>query len=110
MSREREQEIMAYTRSNEITLQDVINRLTDLKEPEHYGGLLTIAALIINYFQRPGNEIRLSALKKGRRYFPLYLSYLRVPVEHIDPISAEVDNLIRVGEGLERMRRLEAAA
>lgn len=103
-------ETMTSTKNNEITLQDVINHLSTLKEPEHHGGTLTIAALIITYFQKPGNEIRLSVLKKRRRYFPLYLSYLHVPLDHVDPISGEVDNLIRVAEDLERSRRLEAAA
>lgn len=101
---------MTYTKNNEITLQDVINYLTVLKQLEHDGGLLTIAALVINYFQRPGNEIGLGALRKRRRYFPLYLSYLRVPLEHADAILGEVDKLILVAEGLEDKRRLEAAA
>ena len=101
---------MAHTRNHKITVQDVINHLTVLKQREHDDGLLTIAALVISYFKRPGNEIRLSALKKRRRYLPLYLSYLRVPLEHVDAISGEVDKLIRVGDGLEHKRRSEGAA
>lgn len=69
---------MTPAKNNEITLQDVINHLRAMKDSEHYDGTLTIAALIINYFKKPGNEIRLRALKKGRRYFPPYFSYLHV--------------------------------
>ena len=86
----------------ELSLENVIAYLEKAKSPARYGGLLIAAQLVTECFKKPPSEIRLSAIRDRRRYFPLYLSQRRVPLECIDAISMEVDSLIAEWDALEK--------
>lgn len=92
---------------NEISLQEMMSHIERAQSPELYAGVLIAARLVIEYFNKPPFEISLTALKGGRRIFPLYLSQRRVPLQYIDAIANEVDSLIDEGDAIERRHRSE---
>lgn len=75
------------------SLQDIISFLR-LEGSEGSANLLIAADLLVQYHNRPAHEITLKDMEGGKRYFPLYLSFLRVPLESIDHLTPLVSELI----------------
>jgi len=76
-----------------VSLQDVILALNSDRSAEN-SSPLRVADMIIAYHNRPAHEITLQNMKKQRRYFPLYLSFLRIPLNEVDPIVELADLLL----------------
>jgi len=83
-----------------LSLKDVISRLEESSLVEHRG-LLMAAEVIVSYLKQPAHEISIEIMKEKQRHFPLFLSSLRLSLDQIDHIVAEVSCLIKSAEGIE---------
>jgi hypothetical protein len=75
------------------SLQDVISALKSDRSADT-SALLHVANMIVAYYNRPAHEITIKDMKQGRRYFPLFLSFRRIPLNEVDPIVEHADLLL----------------
>lgn len=64
--------------------------------------LLRVADMIVGYCNRPAREITIEGLQKHMRYFPLYLSFLRIPLDEVEPIVEVAHSLFARAAGMHR--------
>lgn len=87
----------------ELSLQDVVSGLMMGSSPVH-NDLLIAADMVKEYFKRPLHEITVEAMREKHRNFPLYLSFLRLPQEEVDSLTALVSQLIAWAEVINNER------
>jgi len=75
------------------SLQDVIVAIKSDGSAED-SKLLHVANMIVGYCNQPAHEITLRELRQNMRYFPLYLSFRRVPLGEVDLIVELADLLL----------------
>lgn len=82
---------------NEMFLQDVLSELMR-NNPSEYHEISLVANKIVHYFRRPAHEITVTSIKEGLRFFPLYLSFERLPLYLIEILLKDAHLLVSAAE------------
>ena len=90
---------------NIYSLQELIDALKSDRSAENTS-LLHIVDMIVAYHNRPAQEITISDIQQHMRYFPLYLSYRRIPLNAVDLFVELYDSLLAKDAMMQREHAL----
>lgn len=92
-----------------LSLQDILEDLK-IADPSEYYEVRFIAGKIVDFFRQPPHEITVTSIKKGLRFFPLFLSFERLSLDRIEIALSEVDRLISAAKAIEKARLTQKPA
>lgn len=86
-----------------LSLEDILLELKN-SDPSEYHEVRFVAEKIVDFFKRPANELTPTSIKKRLRFFPLYLSFERLPLNLIEIVLKDAARLMSAAEVVQNAR------
>lgn len=97
-------EMSHLSQTNQLSLERVLRELKN-SDPVEYHEIRFVALKVVAFFNKPAHEIAIASLRDRLRFFPLFLSHLRIPQYLIEILAKDAERLASKGEVIQENTR-----